>query len=264
LAVDPALASSPRRFPIALVVRDSLRIWLTTLPRLALVSLLFFLPEIGLVLLLAWTKAGKGVSPRTLGLLAALFTAASLFTAQGAVVLMVFQKLRGEPPDVFRTVQAAFRRLLPILGVVVSISFASFVATFVIVVLTRLFLLFVLLLIPLLALFVAWSVAIPAAVVEPIGPWSALARSASLTKGERGRIFVVWLVCAFVWWIFTMLATAVLSSFGSESGWPALLARFLFLAVVGSFPAVVPAVVYHELRESREGIGLDQLASVFQ
>jgi len=40
--------------------------------------------------------------------------------------------------------------------------------------------------------------------------------------------------------------------------------RLFFTAVLGSFPAVVPAVIYHELRESREGIGLDQLASVFQ
>jgi hypothetical protein len=264
LAVDPALASSPRRFPIALVVRESLRIWMTTLPRLALVSLLFFLPEIGLVLLLAWTKAAKGVSPRTLVLFVSLLTAATIFTAQGAVVLMVFQKLRGEPPDVFRTVHAAFRRVLPILGVVASISFVTFVAMFVIIVLTRLFLLFVLLLIPFLFLFVAWSVAIPAAVVESIGPWRALARSAQLTKGERGRVFVVWLFCALVWWLFTMIVASVTSSFGSESSWFVQLGRFFLLAVFGSFPAVVPAVVYHELRESREGIGLDQLASVFQ
>ena len=101
-------------------------------------------------------------------------------------------------------------------------------------------------------------------VVELFGPWSALARSARLTKGERGRIFVVWLVCLLVWWIFTALVTAVLDAFGNESGMSGVLVRLFFTAVLGSFPAVVPAVIYHELRESREGIGLDQLASVFQ
>jgi len=264
LAVDPTLASSSRRFPIALVVRDSLRIWLTTLPQLAIVSLLVFLPEIGLFALLAGTEAAKGASPLAIGLLVALVTAATVVAIQGAVVLMVFQRLRGEKPNVFRTVQAALRRLLPILGVVASTSLVTGAATFVIIFLTRLFLLFVLLLIPLLVLFVAWSVAIPAVVVEPLGPWSALARSARLTKGERGRIFVVWLVCLLVWWIFTALVTAVLDAFGNESGMSGVLVRLFFTAVLGSFPAVVPAVIYHELRESREGIGLDQLASVFQ
>jgi hypothetical protein len=264
VAADPASASSLRRFRIALVVRDSLRIWMTTLPRFALVSLLVFLPEIGLFVLLAGTKALEGVSPVSIALLFTVVTMTTLFAVQGAVALMVFQSLRGEKPDVFRTIQAALRRLLPILGVVVSIGFVSFVASFVIAFLTRLFLLFVLLSIPLIVLFVAWSVAIPATVVEPIGPWGALARSARLTKGERGRIFVVWLVCALIWWVFTALVTAVMSAFGSESGIASVLVRTFFLAVLGSFPAVVPAVIYHELRESREGIGLDQLASVFQ
>ena len=39
-----------------------------------------------------------------------------------------------------------------------------------------------------------WSLAVPVKVLENKGATDAMARSADLTKGDRGRIFVIWLL----------------------------------------------------------------------
>ena len=51
------------------------------------------------------------------------------------------------------------------------------------------------------------SLAFPALVVEQSGVWAALRRSFSLAKGTRGRILVLYLLCAALNWILSMAVT---------------------------------------------------------
>jgi hypothetical protein len=54
------------------------------------------------------------------------------------------------------------------------------------------------------------SLAFPASVVEQIAPWAAIRRSATLSKGTRGRIFLLYLLGAALGWVLSGgLATAM-------------------------------------------------------
>src|SRR5262249_9742953 len=56
---------------------------------------------------------------------------------------------------------------------------------------------FLLLIVPGIILFIRWSTALPACVVEGLGPLASMKRSAELTKGHRWKIFgmyvLIWL-----------------------------------------------------------------------
>jgi uncharacterized membrane protein len=51
------------------------------------------------------------------------------------------------------------------------------------------------------------ALAFPACVVEQIGAWPALKRSSVLTKGTKGRIFLLYLLVAILSWLLMMAIT---------------------------------------------------------
>jgi hypothetical protein len=55
------------------------------------------------------------------------------------------------------------------------------------------------------------SLSFPACVVEQIGALAALKRSSALTKGTRGRIFLLYLLGAVIGWMLTMVITVPLT-----------------------------------------------------
>lgn len=106
-------------------------------------------------------------------------------------------------------------------------------------------------------------VAVPVAVVERPGIVASLRRSAELTRGARLRIFGVMIVIflfLFAWGILVGLISA-----GSEvdevtSQWIQIGISLLFSTLY----AVASAVAYHDLRTSKEGIGIAELIRVFE
>jgi hypothetical protein len=84
--------------------------------------------------------------------------------------------------------------------------------------------------------------AVPAAVVERLGPLAALRRAAALTAGNRDRILALTLV----------VGLALVPSAALVAGLPpaaSLWLRALFELVAWSLAAAVPAVVYVLLRD---------------
>src|SRR6516162_5298083 len=123
-----------------------------------------------------------------------------------AIVLYgAFEDMRGQPVDLMRSFQHASRRFLPVIGV-------AFLTTL----LTGLAIL--LLIIPGLILFTAWYVAIPACVVERLGPWTSLQRSAALTKGNRWKVARLIIVLAVITGIGGGLVAAVTAAAGMTIG----------------------------------------------
>ena len=53
---------------------------------------------------------------------------------------------------------------------------------------------FLLLVVPGILLIIMWSLAVPAKVLEDLGATDAMSRSSELTKRDRGRVFVIWLM----------------------------------------------------------------------
>jgi hypothetical protein len=195
---------------------------------------------------------------------------------QATVTFGVFQYLSGARVDYGRSFGRGVARLLPVLGVAiltwllaiavmavvgillaVFISMAGSVASVILALLVALAVLFTILCI--------FFVAAQAVVVEGIGPLKAMSRSSWLTRGARWKVFaIVALVGAG-----TLLAEAIVQqAIGAQpSSWTqAQLGIILstgFTAIFSVFGAVSAAVVYHDLRQAKEGVGLEDLIRVF-
>jgi len=178
----------------------------------------------------------------------AIFSGMVLGVIGQAVILFgAFQQLRGEPVRIGEAFQKGLQRFLPIIGLGFLYALGIFFGA-------------LLLIIPGIMLMVRWSVALPACVVEGMGPTDSLGRSAALTKGHRWMIFGIVIVLtigsAVVNKLLTLLlapAGVVVAAFGSLI-WTALWSVYWNCVIV---------MVYHDLRVAKEGIDTAQIASVF-
>jgi hypothetical protein len=118
-----------------------------------------------------------------------------------------------------------------------------------------------LLVIPGLIWLAMFFVAFPACVVERLGPIESMTRSAELTKGVRWRVFAVVLV-VFAAAIFVLGAFDV-AVLRLGRGLFGTIGNFVWQAVYGAYFSVLTAVLYSDLRRTREGIDLEQIAAVF-
>ena len=104
-------------------------------------------------------------------------------------------------------------------------------------------------------------VAAPVCVVERLGPFKSMGRSARLTKGHRWKIFGLWFATLLVEGIVQSVLTKLAVAGGASLlGTPVLV---IWSAVYGAFSAVLAVVTYHDLRVAKEGVNTDQIASVF-
>jgi len=121
----------------------------------------------------------------------------------------------------------------------------------------------VLLIVPGLILAVMWSVAVPAAVVERTGVIESLSRSVALTRERRWRVFGAVLVAG----VITVVVGAVVGGiFGVIGGAESILFTIVLWAVTAAaqaFSACVYATLYYFLRREKEGVDIEQIASVF-
>jgi uncharacterized membrane protein len=99
----------------------------------------------------------------------------------------------------------------------------------------------ILLIVPGIMLAIRWSVALPACVVENLGPLAAMRRSAELTKGHRWKIFGV----------FILILVIVLIA--------AMIIGLIVAAVVGAITFATEGIIALVLA----GVDTDQIAAVF-
>ncbi|MHC4224040.1 MAG: hypothetical protein ACYSUN_08625, partial [Planctomycetota bacterium] len=102
-------------------------------------------------------------------------------------------------------------------------------------------------------------VAIPVAVVEKPGVFASLKRSAELTNGNKGSIFGIALVLGFL----QQIGQTIVDKATPEETW----AIWVVLAVsfaFGALQSVAMGVSYYRLRESKEGVSIDELVKVFE
>jgi hypothetical protein len=174
---------------------------------------------------------------------------------EATLIYGTFQDLRGQKAGVGACVARGLTSIVwVIFGSIISsigIGFAS-----------------LLFLIPGLIVMTIWWVYVPAIVVERQGVLDAFNRSEYLTAGHRwavfGLIIVVILLTIAVIYLSEMISYAVMTV------WPGMDAFLLFLvvdyvggAMTAAFGAVLVAVGYYYLRAEKEGIDVDQIASIF-
>lgn len=187
-----------------------------------------------------------------IGIAAAVIVVILLFivlnTVGEAVLLLgAFQRLRGEPLRVNEALKRAFARFFPLFGLGILSGLAVMVG-------------FVLVIVPGVILLVMWAVAVPACVVEGLGPIESMSRSSALTKGHRWKVFGLLLVLWFINGIGSQFFTTLL---GAVSETLASVGSYIWLAVWTALWNCVLIMTYHDLRVAKEGIDTGQVAAIF-
>ena len=177
------------------------------------------------------------------------------YLLQGVVVAVAVRDLNGRQPDLGADAAAALGRLIPIIALAIVSGIAI---TFGLI----------LLIVPGIILTLMWSVAVPVMIEERRGVFESLGRSAELTRGSKGWIFLLLLL---YWGASSMLSgmTFAMVGFRSPAAEPAmtvapLVVGALAQAVSGLLLAALLAALYVELRHFKEGASVDQLAGIFE
>jgi hypothetical protein len=214
--------------------------------------LLAFVPMIPLLALILLGLSGpqqlvaQPTQTAALAWLSGIMTFALSIVAQAMTLYAAFQQMAGRPFNIGQSLGVGFGRLVPVVCVALLSALFTGVA-------------FILLFVPGLIVICMLYVAVPVCVIEKPGIFASLDRSAKLTKGSRWQIFGL---IALVFIVGIIVQLGLKGVFGIFGIWGELL-NFGFQVIATSFGAVLVAVVYHELRMTKEGIDIDNLANVF-
>lgn len=151
-------------------------------------------------------------------------------------------------PDIRAISTKALKKLAPALGVSILVGVG--------VVLGSLLLFFG------VVLAVAWSVSLPVTVAETSNDWRALSRSRALTRGYRGRIFLLFLAAGIAFVVIFTPALGMLAMAGVRTGAAHSVIITLLSSAVSLVTSVGAAVLYVQLRDLKGGGG-ERLAQVF-
>jgi hypothetical protein len=211
----------------------------------SVVTAIAYLPNLAIVA----EKAGTVNTGRAalLFIVAGLLAIALNALSEAIVLFGAFEDMRGRPVNLMASVQVGLSRLLPVLGVAILVAVFTGLAA-------------VLLVIPAFIVMTMLFVAMPACIVEQLGPMQSMRRSRELTKGHRWAIFGLWFLVGIVIAIGNQLAAGLGSLFGLGGS---LLLQLIWGALAGAFNAIMVVVAYHDLRVAKEGVDTDTIASVF-
>jgi hypothetical protein len=250
--------------PIAVsrVVVRTFTVWVRTLPQLLVVAAIVHAPLVAVKYLLrdsAEADDWRGAIARALPIVEAH---TALTIAEACVVLLVFRRLRGETIDLGRSIAVGLHRIGTVLGIAailiapsvlgalcdrLQLSFLRSAADFVFAVVE-------------LVIALVFCVPTPVALVERRAVAASFGRSEELTRRSRGRIFGIYVVFGLAIAVLAFVAKALDPGL---RGLAWFLVDSLFDVLFTSFFCVLPIVLYHELREAKEGIGLEEIAAVF-
>jgi len=165
-----------------------------------------------------------------------------------AVIYGVFQDLRGQRAGIGDCLSHGLAAILPV--VIASVLFTLLLGVA-----------FILLVIPGFLVWLAFWLYVPAIVVEKRGIIESFKRSGFLTKRRRWAAFGLWLVVVIASGAVSLLLTKLSVAAIGASGSTAVL--YVWQALATAFTAVMTAVSYYYLRVDKEGVGIDDIAAVF-
>ncbi len=167
--------------------------------------------------------------------------------AQSVVVFAAFQDLRGKEVTVGESLRQGLSRFVPVILLSVLMGLVLVLGL-------------MLCLVPGLIALAALYVALPVCVVERLGPIRSMSRSTDLTSGHWWPILGVVVAMSLV----TLIVNAAIrSALPLEPAMPSVAAAWIWGVLANSFSSVFTAILYHDLRAVKEGIGIEQIAAVF-
>jgi hypothetical protein len=232
------------------------------------------LPQLGVLALqlvfsgLIFTRVFGSVGGTILtGMGAAIIIAIVSFIAveiAHAATVMAVSNLHLERPTTIALAYAAARSsLLRVVGITIAVAIALGVA-------------FMLLIVPGVYLALTWSLTIPVTVLEGGGLNASTRRSKALTKGSKGRIFVIYLLIAVLVWVVSALiqlllllplralaihdaSTSTALSYALQSA-----GGFLSTCLVGPLATIALTLVYYDQRVRQEGFDLQLMMATIE
>jgi hypothetical protein len=168
--------------------------------------------------------------------------------SQAVMLHAAFQAMRLRPVNLGDSLRVGLTRVIPIILLAIVMGFLLMLGMIALVV-------------PFFILLTMWWVATPACVVERTGPWTSLKRSAALTKGHRWKVFGTLLLLFVVNVVVSQILEVVLVLVKSDI--LSIFARLIWAALYGAYNAIAVVMTYHDLRVAKEGIDIEQIASVF-
>lgn len=257
--VHAAIAPDAVRFSIGRALALSFGVLGRNFGPKALLSLAIFTVEAAIGYVMAGIADGTGSS--ALGLVSYAFITAP-------VTYATFQDLRGTRASTKALGAHGFNRAGRVLAVAFAFSVVIVVPVVVVVGISSLFFGWSLAVpfatagIFALYIFVLWFVVVPVQVVEETKFFRGFSRAAELGRGRRwailGLVLIYCVLTAAI--IFVMLMITYLIS---DSDLFLTMLPVPFSALYSVFGAILPAVVYYLLRAEKEGVGIDQIARVF-
>ncbi len=262
---------APPRSPFRLgdVIQAAFDATLANFPVFVLLALVLYSAPI-LVVTAAFgppaTRIGQPALVLGAGLASSIVSLASSALLQGALMRGVVSHLNGVKPTFGACLRAGLTAAAPLvaIGLLAGIGIVAG---------------FVFLIVPGVFLLVLWSVAAPAQVVERVGVFRALGRSAELTAGHRWSVLGVLLVMGVLTLVIVFVGSAVgglmIGMLSIASGglagigfiWGMFLLQSVIAALAGGVAAVfssaTPAALYYGLRRAKEGSAPASLAAVF-
>ncbi|HEY3382346.1 MAG TPA: hypothetical protein VGK32_11295 [Vicinamibacterales bacterium] len=131
----------------------------------------------------------------------------------------------------------------------------------------------ILLIVPGIILSLMWAVAIPVAVLEERSMLDAASRSADLTKGDRGRVAVIYVLFVVLVWIVSMVVNVPIGIIGflysggdmtAVNAWvqvASAVGSFLTQCLVGPLMTIAFSLLYYDERVRKEAFDLELMMS---
>jgi len=244
ISVPPSPALG-REFRVGRVIERAAQLYQRNFLTFSLVSLIALLPA-QLVVENPLTES-RSASAGAKGTIFVLSIVLSMLS-QAVIVHAAFQDMRGRPVRLLDSAGVAMSRSLPVLGLSILSGLGATIGI----------LLFV---IPGLIAYTMWFVAVPCCVVEQHGPMDSLQRSTELTRGVRWQIFGIWFVVIVGATLIDMVIENFTVATGSFAIW--FVAAVAWSTIWGAIFTLLAVVSYYELRSVKEGVDIEQIASVF-
>jgi hypothetical protein len=243
-----AVAPSPETFRVGNVLSRAIGLLSRKGVLFVLVSAVTQLPNLVVALHATGVRSSApGAAGAELGLVVLFGVLVLIPLVQTVVYHAAFQDMLGRPIRLGDSLGIAFRRFFPVLGALICMGAAIGLG-------------FALLIVPGVIWAAMFAVAVPACVVERLGPIASCGRSAYLTKGNRWKVIGIGLSLIVVSFAVGAIAFVLPFVLGVALG---ALVNLVLNAVLGAFYSLVAVVMYHDLRVAKEGIGTDRIAAVF-
>jgi hypothetical protein len=230
----------PARISIGHLFATTFAIVLHALAPLLALILLVLLPLMAVLGLAAGGGSAMALSlPALMGM--AVVTSAATYLVQGAITIGVADILRGESFQLRRALTAAVARLLPLIGLALTLS-------------VMLALGYLAMIIPGLVLQCIVFVAVPALMIEGTGVAGSIVRSYQLTDGQRLKIFALFLLVQLLVHLpLTLLAWTLDDVLAATAPELSSVLSILLTGLAGAVSAVASAVTYFQLRGGPAG-----------